>query len=85
MTNFKIIRSALRTAKTGADLRVSMGGSTGDDAFAACVFDQVDDLCDQVGFGVADAKNAAWNDDDTWAHHCALFNRFRGAFWRAIG
>jgi|TARA_R110002096_G_scaffold135223_4_gene286707 hypothetical protein len=85
MNNFRIIRSAIQSAKTGAALRVSMGGSTGDNAFADCVADQVDDLCDQVGCGIADAKNAVWNDDDTWAHHCALFNRFRGAFWRAIG
>ena len=49
MTNFKIIRSAIRTAQNGADLRVKMGGSTGDNAFADCVNDQVDDLCATPG------------------------------------
>lgn len=76
MTNFKIIRSALRTAKTGADLRVSMGGSTGDNAFADCVADQVDDLCADLGVSHMDIN---------WDNHKIIFARFRGAFWRAIG
>ena len=59
MTNFKIIRSAIRTAQNGADLRVKMGGSTGDNAFADCVNDQVDDLCATLGVSHLDIR---WDD-----------------------
>ena len=75
MTNFKIIRSAIRTAQNGADLRVKMGGSTGDNAFADCVNDQVDDLCATLGVSHLDIR---WDDQKK------IFFRLRGAFWRAI-
>ena len=75
MTNFKTIRSAIRTAQNGADLRVKMGGSTGDNAFADCVNDQVDDLCATLGVSHLDIR---------WDDHKKIFFRLRGAFWRAI-
>ena len=71
MTNFKIIRSAIRTAQNGADLRVKMGGSPGDNAFADCVNDQVDDLCATLGVSHLDIR---------WDDHKKIFFRLRGAF-----
>jgi|TARA_Y100000389_G_C17376112_1_gene471741 hypothetical protein len=76
MTNFRMILAALRTAKAGAKLRTDMGGSTGDNAFADCVNDQVDDLCAALGMSHLDIR---------WDDHKAIFFRLRGAFWRTIG
>jgi len=75
VNNFRLIRSAIRRAQDGADLRVRMGGSTGDNAFADCVADQVDDLCAALGVSHVDIR---------WDDHKAIFSRLRGVFWRAI-
>jgi len=75
MTNFKIIRSAIRTAQNGAKIRVKLGGSTGDNAFADCINDQVDDLCATLGVSHLDIR---------WDDHKEIFFRLRGVFWRAI-
>ena len=73
--NFKLIRTAIRSAQNGADLRVRMGGSIGDNAFADCVDDQVDDLCAALGVSHLDIR---------WYDHKAIFSRLRRVFWGAI-
>tara|TARA_B100000497_G_scaffold115600_1_gene139275 strand:+ start:270 stop:500 length:231 start_codon:yes stop_codon:yes gene_type:complete len=75
MTNFRLILRAIRNAKAGAKLRTDMGGSTGDNAFADCVNDQVEVLCDALG---------ASHSDIHWDDHKAIFLRLRRAFWKNL-
>ncbi len=75
MTNFRLILAALRVAKKGANTRLKMGMSVGDNAYGDCVSAQVDDLCAALGVG-----EGAINLKD----HLVIYNRLRGAFWRAV-
>ena len=43
MTKFKLILTALRVAKSGAEFRKEMGMSLGDNAYGDCLRNQVED------------------------------------------
>ncbi len=75
MNNFRLILDAMRTAKNGAVLRQEMGMSLGDDAFGDCLNEQVDNLLDTLGMD---------ENSIDWENHCLIYNRFRGAFNRAV-
>ena len=75
MSNFKLILTALRVAKNGAEFRNEMGMSLGDNAYGDCLRNQVEDLLDALNLG---------EDSVDWDTHIAAFRRFRGAFNRAV-
>jgi len=75
MTNFKTILHALKSAKTGANTRLEMGMSLGDNAYGDCLRNQVEDLVDTLGFG---------EDAISLEEHLIVYNRFRRAFNRAV-
>lgn len=80
MTNFQLILSAMRTAKRGAVMRVEMGMSLGDNAYGDCLNEQVDNLLDSLGL----SYDPMDENSIGWENHCLAYNRFRGAFNRAV-
>ena len=75
MSNFKLILTALRVAKSGAEFRKEMGMSLGDNAYGDCLRNQVEDILDALHLG---------EDSVDWDTHIAAYRRFRGAFNRAV-
>lgn len=80
MNNFRLILDAMRTAKNGAVLRQEMGMSLGDDSFGDCLNEQVDNLLDTLGL----SYDPMDENSIGWENHCLIYNRFRGAFNRAV-
>ena len=80
MTNFQTILKAFRIAKSGAQMRVAMGMSLGDNAYSDCVLSQCEDLLENLGLNY----NPLDENSIGWDLHCEIFNRFRCAFNRAI-
>ena len=80
MTNFQIILAALRTARSGAQTRVAMGLSLGDNAYSDCRARQLDDLLGNLGlsYDPMDENSIGWDN------HLSVYHRFRGAFNRAV-
>ena len=80
MTNFQIILAALRTARSGAQTRVAMGLSLGDNAYSDCRAGQLESLLENIGlsYDPMDENSIGWD------HHCDIWNRFRCAFNRAV-
>ena len=75
MSNFKLILTAMRIAKNGAETRQEMGMSLGDNAYSDCLRNQVEDLLDALNLG---------EDAVDWDIHIAAYRRLRGAFNRAV-
>ncbi len=75
MTNFQLILTALRVAKSGAEFRKKMGMSLGDNAYSDCLRNQIEDLLGVLNLG---------EDSVDWNTHIAAYRRFRGAFNRAV-
>ena len=63
MTNFQIILAALRTARSGAQTRVAMGLSLGDNAYSDCRARQLDDLLENLGlsYDPMDENSIGWD------------------------
>jgi len=80
MTNFRLILTAMRVAKKGAQMRLDMGMSLGDNAYGDWRAEQLESLLENLGlnFNPLDENSIGWD------LHCDIFHRFRCAFNRAI-